>query len=104
MTYVSPVKSKEDLKQRLLEGKPIDVVAEIALRPFVADVETGGFVWPRSGPVECPDWDPTPKCGHGLHGVLWGEGAGNLLSWAEDAQWIVVDVLVPADVETEVRP
>ena len=34
----------------------------------------GGFVWPESGPVEAPDWDPSPKCGGGLHGWLKGEG------------------------------
>lgn len=34
----------------------------------------GGFEWPKSGPVSCPDWDPKPECGNGLHGWLWGEG------------------------------
>jgi hypothetical protein len=34
----------------------------------------GSFRWPESGPVEDPDWDPKPKCGGGLHGLLWGEG------------------------------
>lgn len=41
-----------------------------------------GFQWPSEGPVSCPDWDPTPRCGGGLHGLLWGEGDGSLLSWA----------------------
>jgi hypothetical protein len=27
-----------------------------------------------------------------LHGALWGEGAGDLLSWARDARWLVVEV------------
>ena len=55
----------------------------------------GGFVWPRSGPVECPDWQPTKECGHGLHGLhglLWGEGDASLISWADDAVWMVVEV------------
>ena len=48
-----------------------------------------GFVWPESGPVECPDWVPTKECGSGLHGFLWGEGNSNLANWAEDAKWLV---------------
>jgi hypothetical protein len=52
----------------------------------------GGFVWPRSGPVECPDWQPTKECGHGLHGLLWGEGDAGLISWNADAVWMVVEV------------
>ena len=51
-----------------------------------------GFRWPESGPVECPDWDPTPLCGRGLHGALWGEGDGKLLSWDPGAKWLVVEV------------
>jgi hypothetical protein len=51
-----------------------------------------GFKWPTSGPVECPDWDPAPRCGHGLHGLLWAEGnAGHLGSDAK-AIWQVVEV------------
>jgi len=52
----------------------------------------GGFQWPETGPVEAPDWDPTPACGHGLHGLLWGAGAASLLSWERDAVWQVVEV------------
>ncbi len=28
----------------------------------------GGFQWPKSGPIEAPDWDPDPNvdCGQGL--------------------------------------
>ncbi len=54
----------------------------------------GGFVWPRYGPVEAPDWDPTPHCGNGLHGLLFGVGDSNMLDWAEDAVWMVVQVRV----------
>jgi len=53
----------------------------------------GGFKWPDNGPVACPDWDATPECGHGLHGLLWGEGCGELLNWSTDAKWLVVEVL-----------
>jgi hypothetical protein len=53
-----------------------------------------GFVWPKAGPVECPDWAPTHECGQGLHGWLWG--AGNITSSSdyatEGARWLVVEV------------
>jgi len=52
----------------------------------------GDFVWPRLGPVEAPDWSPTPSCGQGLHGLLWGEGDASLLSTGTDALWQVVEV------------
>jgi hypothetical protein len=52
----------------------------------------GGFRWPKRGKVEAPDWDPRKECGNGLHGALWGEGDGRLLSWADDAKWQVVRV------------
>ena len=53
-----------------------------------------GFQWPSSGPVEAPDWDPTPECGNGLHGWLWGEGDASASRYHEvfDALWIVVEV------------
>jgi len=51
-----------------------------------------GFQWPETGPIEAPDWDPTPDCGHGLHGLLWGEGDGGLLNWDPTARWLVVEV------------
>jgi hypothetical protein len=51
-----------------------------------------GFVWPRSGPVSCPDWDPKPECGNGLHGLAMGEGDYSLLSSKPNALWMVVRV------------
>lgn len=51
-----------------------------------------GFYWPEEGPVECPDWDPTPECGHGLHGLLDGRGSGAHLCWNPQAQWLAVEV------------
>jgi hypothetical protein len=66
----------------------------LVLRTCAADLTSfGGFRWPASGPVKALDWDPAPRCGHGLHGFLWGEGDGGLASWAEDARWLVVRVL-----------
>ena len=52
----------------------------------------GGFQWPESGLVEAPDWSPEPRCGEGLHGLLWGEGEASHLRAAADAQWLVVAV------------
>lgn len=51
-----------------------------------------GFQWPKKGPVECPDWDPQPVCGHGLHGLLWGCGEAALLDLEKPAWWLVVRV------------
>ncbi len=54
---------------------------------------SGGFQWPESGPVECPDWDPKPSCGNGLHGLLWAQGDYGMTSKRHDAKWLVVEVL-----------
>ena len=65
----------------------------LVLRTCNADMTScGGFVWPKSGPVEAPDWKNTKECGNGLHGFLWGEGDGSLASWDSDAVWLVVRV------------
>ena len=65
----------------------------LVLRTVAANgVSHGGFQWPKRGSVECPDWDATPSCGNGLHGLLWGEGDGSLLNWSDDAVWQVVTV------------
>ena len=53
----------------------------------------GGFQWPELGPVECPDWNPSPVCGGGLHGLLWGAGDWTLVDISPDAVWKVVRVL-----------
>ena len=52
----------------------------------------GGFLWPASGPVTCPDWSPEAECGHGLHGLLMGAGDAGYLSDNPDAKWLVVEV------------
>ena len=51
-----------------------------------------GFQWPTEGSVEAPDWDPTPKCGGGLHGLLNGRGDPDLLDWTEETKWLLVEV------------
>ena len=59
----------------------------LMLRTCAADMSAyGGFVWPKSGPVEAPDWSADPVCGGGLHGALWGEGDGALFQWGPDSR------------------
>ena len=63
------------------------------LRTCKADMTSyGGFKWPESGPVSCPDWDSKPVCGGGLHGLLRGCGDAQYLDWSPDAKWLVVEV------------
>jgi hypothetical protein len=66
----------------------------LVLRTCARDMTSyrGTFTWPKSGPVEAPDWKPEQARGHGLHGLLWGEGEGGQLDWSEDAKWLVVEV------------
>ena len=52
----------------------------------------GGFQWPQEGPIESPIWDPNPRSGKGLRGILWGEGEGITLLMDRDAVWLVVEV------------
>jgi hypothetical protein len=63
-----------------------------------------GFQWPRSGPVTCPDWQATAACGHGLHGLLWGEGEADHLQ-SGDAAWLVIRVLASEviDIDRKVK-
>lgn len=51
-----------------------------------------GFQWPREigAIVTCPDWNPKPVCGGGLHGNRDGVQDWSLLSDAYDALWWVV--------------
>lgn len=50
------------------------------------------FLWPRSGPVEAPDWDPVPHCGNGLHGWLEGKGFGSAWNRNPSDVMLVVEV------------
>ena len=52
------------------------------------------FVWPESGPVECPDWKPCKACGNGLHAWRWAPGCNPGASEytnLEDAKWLLVE-------------
>ena len=51
-----------------------------------------GFVWPKSGPVECPDWQPHNNCGNGLHGWPWGLAMGDGAEPNFTSLWLVVAV------------
>jgi hypothetical protein len=65
----------------------------LVLRTCNSDMTSrNGFVWPKEGPVECPDWIASSDCGNGLHGALWGEGDGSLFNWNNGAVWQVVQV------------
>ena len=55
-------------------------------------VSSEPFLWPTSGTVVAPDWDPRPICGGGLHGLLWGAGDAQLLSWELNAPVLVVGI------------
>ena len=74
-----------------LESPPAKV---LVLRTCAADLTSyNGFTWPQSGRVCAPDWEPVPKCGHGLHGLLWGVGDYSLLRLSDPfARWLVVEV------------
>jgi len=74
------------------EPKPPETV--ILLRTCKADgTSHGDFKWPLTpgARVEAPDWDPTPECGHGLHGLLNGEGDWALLDWSIDARAMLIE-------------
>jgi len=64
----------------------------LVLRDVKPDMSShGGFVWPESGIVEAPDWEPTDRCGHGLHGLPWGEGGDYHIGGA-NGKWLAVRV------------
>ena len=55
-------------------------------------VSANSFYWPQSGRVECQDWDTSPRCGHGLHGLRWGVGTASLLKHdIATRRWQVVE-------------
>ncbi len=63
---------------------------KLLLRSCRADMTSHkGFVWPESGPVECPDWDTQPVCGGGLHGLLLGQQ--NPGTWYDDGRIVVFE-------------
>ena len=72
-------------------AKPSEKV--LVIRTSAADGTSYNTVkGPAAGPGECPEWDPAPTCGHGLHGLVWGDGNWSYLSNEIDALWQVVEV------------
>ena len=70
-------------------------MSDFLLKTVKADgTARGGFQWPldEGAEVAAPDWDPTPVCGGGLHGLLNGAGIGGLIDWSTDAVWIVAEI------------
>ena len=51
----------------------------------------GGFQWPKNGRVEAPDWDGSPECGGGLHGLPKGVGSAAYLNHSA-TNWLLVKV------------
>lgn len=65
----------------------------LVLRTCDANLRSRGeFQYPESGLVECPDWNPEPIFGGGLHGLLFGEGDEVLLDTSPDAKGLVLEV------------
>lgn len=65
----------------------------LVLKSVNADMTAwSNFRYPRSGWVQCDEWDPTAVCGGGLHGFLWGQGDGDYATSAPDAKWLVLRV------------
>jgi hypothetical protein len=90
------LKGKKLSKAKKAEALVVAVETVLVLRTCNPDMTSShGFRWPESGEVSAPDWDPTPQCGGGLHGFLWGCGDSSLANWNESAKWLVVEV--PAD-------
>ena len=47
------------------------------------------FYYGNAGDIAtCPDWNPNPRCGNGLHGLKEGNGDWNLLSGDD---WLVIE-------------
>jgi len=81
-------KQEKSVAQEAAESKHV-----LVLRTCDANGKSHSrFQWPEKGPVECNDWDPTPRCGGGLHGLAWGDGDWSLLNSSHDAKWQVVKV------------
>ena len=66
----------------------------LVLRACNADMSSkNDFIWPTSGLVEAPDWEPTNDYGNGLHGWLHGHGDGEASNyWSNDCKWLVIKV------------
>jgi hypothetical protein len=87
--------AKKSRPPRKKEPALISVQPEtvLVLRTCTSEMRShDSFEWPESGPVEAPDWQPTAKCGNGLHGWLWGHGDWRLKAQGDNIRWLVVEV------------
>jgi len=81
------------MKTKSVKSEPRKSKSVLVLKSVNADMTSkNGFKYPENGTVACTDWEPTPECGNGLHGLLWGEGNYSLLNWTADAKWLVIKV------------
>jgi hypothetical protein len=89
----STVKKKPVAKRKPQARRAKSAVANVlVLRTVSAGLTSyGGFKWPESGHVVCPDWKPTKECGNGFHGLINGAGNHGLLSSDPSAKWQVVE-------------
>jgi hypothetical protein len=64
-----------------------------------------GFQWNTKigGITKCSDWDPEPRCGNGLHGLL--NGCGDYLNNPQylETQWMVCGINEYVDLENKVK-
>ena len=88
---VAKVKSSEVKKVVRKRNAPKDVL--YFLRTCAKDGTSykGKFKWNLEIGAKntCPDWNPEPVCGGGLHGLLGGCGESGHLDWGDDALWVV---------------
>ena len=64
--------------------------------------QSAAFVWPESGPVEAPDWDPKPECGGGLHFCINPAGCDDFRDGVEDRY--VACLVDPKDIVVHPNP
>ena len=83
-------KPAKKIEEKLPEPEFKDPV--LILRTCNKDLKSyKGFQWPKEGPVSAPDFNPSPECGHGLHGLLEGQGDWGLLDWSVSAKALIVE-------------
>ena len=62
----------------------------LVLRTCEQDMTSyNGFKWKKKGVVTAHDWEPTYRCGNGLHGLPWGQGGDYLYM---GGIWLVLKV------------
>ena len=108
MTRAKKPATKKSARPRKAKSAPYAVPPGhvLALRVCAAGgVSWDGFCWPTKagGYAEPKSWDPSPGCGFGLHGWLWGAGdirAASKTMWlSPDSLWYVLEIAVADMVE-----